>query len=101
MERLKMSIKREHIEVMESVNGGADIYGYLEATLLREVQKHDAELVQILTIHELEKATGRKFDGAKQLPYFGAILTKKGIDLVNKFKLQGEEMSSDLMKEQE
>lgn len=87
-EHFKVPITREHIQIMQGVEGGADIYGYTEAKLLRQVHAHDPELVQILPVKELERATGRKFDGRKQLPYFGAILTAKGKGFIEAFTPQ-------------
>lgn len=73
-----MELKSIHLKTMEGVEGGATIWGYREAKLLREIQQVDTELVKILNLSEVEEITGEHFDGAKQLPYFGAVLTDKG-----------------------
>jgi hypothetical protein len=62
---------------MKLLAGGANVYSYKEAVLLREVYKHNPDLVQLIPVKDLGEMTGQKFDGRKHLPYFGAILTKK------------------------
>lgn len=74
-----MKLTEEHLKIMKAVKNGATIYGFYDAKLLREVQKYDKDFITIIdNIEKLEYILGYKLDGAKQLPYFGAILTKKG-----------------------
>lgn len=73
-----MALTDKHLEAMEFVINGATIWGYSEAKILREVQQFNDKLIHILNIKELEKVVGYEFDGAKQMPYFGAILTGAG-----------------------
>lgn len=56
-----------------SVKSGADVYNYLIAGNLRSVQKKQPDLIQI------GKAMAYEGDGTDQMPYFGAIATKKGV----------------------
>ncbi|MBD1379164.1 hypothetical protein [Metabacillus arenae] len=76
-------LKQEHYEVMKAVKDGATIYGYVDAKRLREVQKFDSELIEIIGLKDLEEITGEEYNGAEQLPYFGAILTGKGKEVLN------------------
>lgn len=72
-------MNKEHFAMMKAVKNGATIYGLYDAQLLREVQKYDKELITIIDdMNQLEYILGYELEGAKQLPYFGAILTKKG-----------------------
>ncbi|PAF27423.1 hypothetical protein CHH61_03610 [Shouchella clausii] len=73
---------------MGTIENGATIWGYKEARLLREVQKFHSEFVDIIGLHELEQVTGEKFDGADQLPYFGAILTGMGREFIRVVRLK-------------
>lgn len=68
----------EHFEIMEGIKEGATIWGYYEAKLLREVQAYDEELLTIVGLEELERIENKVYDGAGKLPYFGAILTAHG-----------------------
>lgn len=80
-----MELTEKHLQAMKEVEEGATIYGYGHARLLREVQMHDASLIDIIDdISQLEKIVGRVFDGAKKIPYFGAILTPKGKKFIQK-----------------
>ena len=71
-------LKAKHFEVMKAVRNGATIWGLREAKLIREVQRYDPELVEIIKLQELEEIEGVEYDGAGRVPYFGAILTEKG-----------------------
>lgn len=74
-----MSLSAKHLDIMESIEQGATIYGYVEAKLLREVQKESPEYIHIIdNLEELSNITDTSFDGKEKLPYFGAILTEKG-----------------------
>lgn len=77
-----MELSKKHFEIMKDIEGGATIWGYVEAKLIREIQRYNETLVHIVDIPELEEITGEEFDGAKQMPYFGAILTEKGKQLL-------------------
>ena len=55
-----------------AVRYGADVYSPLVARALRSVERNHPELVEITEPMSAPK------DGAKQQPYFGAILTKAG-----------------------
>lgn len=64
---------------MKDITGGATIFSHTLATRLREVEKFDSDLIHIIQdLEELEAVSGDTFSGDEQLPYFGAILTKKG-----------------------
>ena len=84
---MSVNLSEKHIEVMEAVKEGATIYGYVDAKLLREVQKEKPEYISIVdNLDELAYITDTKFDGKEQLPYFGAILTGKGKEFLQKNK---------------
>jgi len=59
-------------ELMAAVASGADIYNYGDAKILRQLEKENPEMVDIV---EARMYTG---DGTDQVPYFGAILTDEG-----------------------
>lgn len=75
-----MQIGAGDIELLKSLKRGADIYGYAEGRRLRELQKGGCKLFQIT------KAMCAPSDGAKQQPYFGAILTKEGQEFLELLK---------------
>jgi hypothetical protein len=84
-----LELEQKHLDMMESIKDGATIFGYKEAKLLREVQRIDRELIQVIDdISELEAIEGKEYDGAGRVPYFGAILTKKGKKLVRNHLLK-------------
>jgi hypothetical protein len=58
--------------VMAAIKDGGDVWGYGEARCLREIERRFPGLVTIT------KAMQAPSDGAKQQPYFGAILTNAG-----------------------
>lgn len=66
-------LTKKHHEVMRAVKDGADIWGYGDAALLREVQQYDPELIDIGRPMMADDVPGH----CRQ-PYFGAILTNKG-----------------------
>lgn len=69
----------KHLEVMKGIENGATVWSYVDAKLLREIQVYDDKLLVIIDdLEELAQIEGKTYDGAKQLPYFGAILTEKG-----------------------
>ncbi|MCR6108671.1 hypothetical protein HXA34_20460 [Salipaludibacillus agaradhaerens] len=71
-------LNSKHIEEMRGIEEGATIWGYVNAKLLREVQRFDHELITVVSVKELEVIENTTYDGSGKLPYFGAILTKKG-----------------------
>lgn len=62
-----------HYEAMRAVTNGADVFSYVTARLLREVE---ATKPAFITVTD---AMG-DYNPVGQLPYFGAILTGKGKD---------------------
>ncbi|GAA0471797.1 hypothetical protein [Alkalibacillus silvisoli] len=77
-------LNKEHLSEMKGIENGATIWGYKNAKLLREVQRFDSELLTIIDdLQELERIENKVYDGAKQLPYFGAILSEKGKEFLN------------------
>lgn len=75
-------MRKEHFDLMEQIAFGATIWDREEAKLIREIEQYDPELIEIIPVEELEKITGERYDGAQQIPYFGAILTAKGWNLL-------------------
>mgnify|MGYP001563052022 CR=1 FL=1 len=71
MKRSKLT--GEEMKVMRLIANGADIWGFYEAGILRRVERDFPLLITIT------KATNAPKDGAKQQPYFGAILTPTGL----------------------
>ena len=66
-----MKLTKKQKEAMKLVINGADVISLDLATELRAVQKNYPSLIRIT------KRMG-KYDGGRQLPYFGAILTGAG-----------------------
>lgn len=91
MSKTDLILNDKHFEVMVAIENGATIYGYADAVLLREVQKVDESLLTIVSLKDLEEITGETFNGAEQLPYFGAILTRKGEKLLENMRKIGDE----------
>ncbi|HFF1838858.1 TPA: hypothetical protein ACGBET_003577 [Bacillus cereus] len=78
------SLKEEHLQAMKDITSGATIFSYSLAMRLREVERFDSELIDIIhNLDELEAISGEVFPAEKKLPYFGAILTKKGKEYLN------------------
>jgi len=76
-------LNKDHYNAMVQVTNGANVYSLKIARLLREVQAYDPQLVDILTIQQLE-GIGFRFENVNEpLPYFGAILTEKGKELLD------------------
>ena len=79
-------LNEEHLKTMFLIQNGATIFGLKEAILIREVEKYDKSLINIISnIKELEEILGNKKDlydnknpKTGRLAYFGAILTEKG-----------------------
>jgi len=67
-------------KLVKDLKTGCTVWGLKEAKAIRELQKEHPEWVDIISdIEELEHILDTKFDGTKQLPYFGARLTKEGV----------------------
>lgn len=78
------SLKEEHLQAMQDITSGATIFSYSLAMRLREVERFDSELIDIIhNLDELEAISGEVFPAEKKLPYFGAILTNKGKEFLN------------------
>lgn len=73
---MKEHLKKEHLDLMDKIAFGATIWEDREAKLIREIQSQDPGLVEIIPVKELG------YDGAQQIPYFGAILTDKGFNIL-------------------
>lgn len=59
-------------DLIDAVANGADIYNYTDAGVLRQLEREHPEYIDI------GEARAYMGDGADQMPYFGAILTRKG-----------------------
>lgn len=68
------------VRVLAEVENGATVWGLREAIILRAIDENQEThgYVELLNLKELEEILGKKFNGAKALPYFGAIATPKG-----------------------
>ena len=88
----EITLNEEHLITMFLIQNGATIFGLKEATLLREVEKYDKSLINIISnMKELEEIVGNEKDlydnknpKTGRLAYFGAILTKKGKEWLDK-----------------
>ena len=67
-------LTEEQRRIMTQIVDGADVYGYGEAMICRQLQR--ADLVRIV------KAKNAPKDGAEKQPYFGAKLTAAGRKLL-------------------
>lgn len=67
---------------MREVIEGADIYNRSIAMRLREVETSHPEFIRITAARTAPR------DGAQQQPYFGAILTLRGIEAISIRKAQ-------------
>jgi len=72
----KSNLTTRQIESMAAVTDGADVYNYGIAVDLRQVQQSHPELITIA------QPQAYKGDGTDQVPYFGAILTYLGRQVV-------------------
>jgi len=66
-----LSLTQEQVEVLKSIDGGADIFAHGAATLLRGLERTHPGLLRIV------EAQG-KYCAIGPTPYFGAILTAAG-----------------------
>lgn len=74
-----MKITSDQAHAILAVKGGADVYGFGIAKALREVQRAYPRAHK--KFFHIVSAMNAPKDGAKRQPYFGAIATKKGVDL--------------------
>ena len=72
-------LTKEHLINMFYAKDGVTVFSRPIAKRLRDIQKLDKDLIDIIdNIEKLEYITGEKYDGASEMPFFGAILTDKG-----------------------
>ena len=69
-----MELTAEHENALWAVRNGADVFSLLAAKLLRDCEKDG--LVAITP------AMGEYGDGTKREPYFGAVITGKGKEVL-------------------
>ncbi|MDE1407015.1 hypothetical protein NSQ93_22520 [Bacillus sp. FSL W8-0445] len=83
MEEIKQ-LTAEHIEAMMEVGDGVIIWNYVDAKLLREVGRYNKDLIEFVELDELRKIDSRvaKLTGVERLPYFGAVITDKGVEFL-------------------
>lgn len=67
-----MKLSNEEKDALKAIENGADVYGRGVAQILRNLWKEHPEWIDICAAMDAPE------DGAKQQPYFGAILTAKG-----------------------
>ena len=74
-------------KLIADLETGCTVWGRVDAGEIRRLQKEHPDWVDIVdNLDELESITGKTFDGTKQLPYFGAILTGKGKANIDKLQ---------------
>lgn len=73
-------LTKEQIAAMREVKDGADIFNRALAVRLREVQHNHPNYITIV-----RPVGGANSHGAR--PYFGAILTQRGLDAITPRKL--------------
>jgi hypothetical protein len=76
---MNAKLSNEQISALKQVIGGADVFGYSLAKSLREIEKIAPELIYICDRQG-------DYKGYEQLPYFGAIVTKSGIEYLKNIK---------------
>ena len=79
-------LSKDNYTVMEMIKNGATILHYSVAKNVREIQDFDRGLVTIINISDLEEVTGEMYTGIERVPYFGAILTDKGVKVLQEYK---------------
>lgn len=67
-----MKLTPEQSRVLALIQGGADVYGYVEAVVCRELERMRPPLIRIVP------ARGAPRNGARQQPYFGVRETAVG-----------------------
>lgn len=70
--QLRSRLRERHAKVLLDAEGGADILGFIEAKILRDIQKLSPEY---LTITKYMGVYGVK----DRHPYFGVLPTEKGL----------------------
>lgn len=71
----KRSMTKVEAQTLLTIKKGADIWGYVEAKILRTIQREvNPDYIWI------GKAVDAPKDGAERQPYFGAIATKLGLE---------------------
>lgn len=72
--------KTEIYNVLSYLKNGADVYDLNMVRIIRAIDENEIThgLVHIVPLNELSEITGIDYDGAKQLPYFGAITSGVG-----------------------
>ena len=73
---VRRKLTAEEKKVMRQIVKGADIWGRYEAGIIRYIEREFPGLVTVT------KAMNAPEDGAKQQPYFGAILTLAGLKAI-------------------
>jgi hypothetical protein len=66
------NLNKEHFEFLLGLKDGADIFGFKEARLGREIKKYAPSWILI------GEAMG-EYDGAERIPYYGALATRQGL----------------------
>lgn len=69
----RRKLTAEEKKVMHQIAKGADIWGYYEAGICRDLERDFPSLITVTKAMNVPK------DGAKKQPYFGAILTPAGL----------------------
>jgi len=65
--------------LLKALKNGVTVYSLVDAKAIREFQKEHPTWIDVIDdTKRLEHILGTTFDGAKRLPYFGAILTDEG-----------------------
>ena len=70
-----MKLTKAHMALLKEVDGGADVWGIVEATLLRQCEKDG---LVVICKPQADPP------GEKRQPYFGCILTSKGKSVLKK-----------------
>lgn len=65
-------LNKDHYQAIIDIKDGADITGYSLAKRLREIERFSPDYIKICEVQG-------DYDGAGQLPYFGAIALPFGI----------------------
>lgn len=76
--RMKLSVFEA--EALETIRGGAPVFRRRQAVLLLELHKKRPGIMKIVHTKDMQRRPG------DPRPYFGAILTAKGEDLLTRWK---------------
>ncbi len=74
------NLSNKHLTALMAVMDGADVFNLITAKALRECEKFG--------FVEICSAMG-EYDPLKQLPYFGAITTRKGKEFITEVSVNG------------